>query len=465
MRTKEKGTSWLSKIEIIVAAILFFAMLVSCGLYINIKMNGKISSLPSLPEKDKRQLLKAVASESVVYKDDLIEPVFVGFKNGVNMICATPDDTVRKSIENTVYDSVFTLFSGEHKKKVFNNASDVNRYVTNLKNSDTYMLISFFCDIPSNVFLSCVSPDYTSVKSNGETFYLKHLFLVPDTENNMYGIGVSEDNEVNILYPEHSISYDKIASKTYDVSGGYSYFEYENRDGVYPLLSSSISVNSYNVESSATVYGKEMSQPWVSNVFDVFGVNSSLVKNFLSGDKTEINYVDETSEIIINDNGNVSFTVTEGAGIYLEDFLGYFPENGNDYTGNDKIFAVKNIVNKLKSKNDITSYSVSEIDYDIERNVLKVYLKLFVDGIMVTDNEYDACFEIVSNYLKSAKFTSLVLKRNDDESLLMPLKYASVLGENKSVDVYCPKLCSTDEENTKIVKWAGFSSSPEEVAK
>lgn len=462
MKSKEKAASVISRLEIIVAALLFFAMLVSCGLYINIKMNGKISSLPSIPEKEKRILLKAVASESVVYKDDLLEPVFVGFKNGNSRICAAPDDVVRKSIETTVYDSVINLFSGEHEKHGFESTSEAYDYIEGLKNSDTYMLISFFCDIPSSVILTCVSQNYDTVQYNGESFPIMHLFLLPDIDNNMYGVAVSASNEINIMYPKESVSFDKIAGESYDISDGYSYFEYEQREGVFPVMSSSLRQRKYSVEPSAVAYGKEKNESWVNNIFDVFDINTSLVRNFLSGDKSEINYIDETAEIVINDNGSVVFTNTETEGIYLEEFLGYFPENGNAYTVNDKIFAVKNIVNELKTKSDISSYSMSGIDYDRENDVLSVYLKLFVDGIVVTDSEYDARFEIVSNSLSRAQFSSFVIKRIDDFSILIPQKYANALHVNDA-DVYCPKLCDTKEANIKTVKWAGFSSSLSEV--
>ena len=80
MRFSEKTQSILVKIEILAAVVLFFVMLISCGFYIDIKLNGKISNLPSLSENDKKILMISSVSESVNYSDDLLEPVFVGFK-------------------------------------------------------------------------------------------------------------------------------------------------------------------------------------------------------------------------------------------------------------------------------------------------------------------------------------------------------------------------------------------------
>ena len=463
MKKNKKPSGVLSKIEILLASVLFFTMLFSCGLYINIKMNGEISSLPPLPENEKRQLVRAVASDSFTYADDLLEPVFVGFKNGDDMVCATPDDEIRRTIETTVYDSLYTLFSGKHSRRTFENQNETQKYIDDLKNSDTYMLISFFCDMPAEIFLPCISKNYELSHRQEESFMIKHLFLLPDDNDQLYGVSVSENNDVNVIIPSENINFGKIVSGSYDVNDGYSDFEYLDLPGIYPVLSTSFASNYYKVEPYSALFGIETDSSYTSKLFDIFGINSSLVKSFASGDKSEMNYVYEGNELVLKNDGDVIYRSSEGDGIYLEEILGYFPHDKSGYGYVDKIFAIKNIVNGLRSKNDKISFSLTKIEYDAENGRNTYYLKLFADGVLVTDDEYDACFEFAGDSLNSAYIRFLSVKKIESEKkLLMPQKYAAILSDTE-FDVYCAVLSESEKQDVKEIKWAGFSSSVKEV--
>lgn len=468
MSSGKKFKGVLSKLEVVLCCILFVSMLVTCGLYIDIKMNGKTSSLPSLPEKDRYMLLKSVASERTDYRDDLLEPVFIGIKDGDEMIAALPEKTVRSSIEYNVYDALQLLFSGKSEKKTFSSVAERNEYIYSLKNSNRYMLISFLGNVPSTVFLPCVSNGFEDLHNEIELFYIKHIFILPvvDPNNNgeevLCAVTVSKDNEVYVIRPQTQVLFNNIISDSYDISDGYSYFEFLKDDGIYPVLTSSFTSRKYKISSMSEFYGKDLSAVWLQEYFDTFGINTSLVRSFSSGDGTITTYVDNQRELVISDDGKVVFNAADD-GIFLNEYLGYFPEEGKGYSFSDKIFTVKNIVEKLKSETNIASFSIVGVDYDTNTSELNIYMKLVIDGILVTDKPYDSLFKICNNSLCYVEFPAVVCGFAEGEKLLIPQKYSSLILDETSDDsrtlyTYCPIMVE-EENNDGImsVEWAAVS--------
>jgi hypothetical protein len=229
------------------------------------------------------------------------------------------------------------------------------------------------------------------------------------------------------MYPSEEIDYGKLFAETYDISDGYSYFEFAEGEGIHPMLSSSFLSGKYTLSNNVDLYGTEKDALWVENLFDVFSVNSSFVENFSSKNETVINYVEEEKEISISDNGLVKMKTT-ACGIYLDEYLGYLPEGDAGYTFSDKILAVKNLINRIdKSSDDLLMYNIVGVDYDKETDILSVYLKYFAEGIVVTQNAHDACFKISNDYLVNAEYYALSCTKIDDYSLVLPQKYSNAL--------------------------------------
>ena len=441
----EKLKGILAKLEISIAIVLFVTMLFGAGMFINIKMNGKKSSLPSLSEIDKADILRNSATESSNFGDDLIEPTFVGIKNGKNMICACPNESSRRSIEVMLYDSLYRLFSGKSVEKKFESDGERNAYLETLKYAKQYVLIGFYSDIPSNVFIPCMSEKYSG-NTEQNVFSVKNLFILPDSQGYLYAVAVSSDNDVTVIETETKDSFDKILSETYDINDGYSYFEYQDRYGIYPVLTSSFNVNKYSVSSMQSIYGKGKESVFTSRLFDIFGMNESLAREFTSKNNTEINFVEEGKELVIGDDGLVQFKTTVEGGVYLEEYLGFFPESKNGYTFGDKIFAVKKIVNKLFNDDSDMLYGIVGVDYNKDTSALSVYLKCFVDGILLSDKGYDAVFDIQGDTLVGAKVYAKTVQRLDEMSLVLPQKYSNLISEKGEGEVYA-LLCPDNDDN------------------
>lgn len=466
MSKREKISRISEKIEILVATLLFLTMLISCGLYIDIKINGKSSNLPALSSADKRTLLRTVATDShSSFSDDLIEPVFVGVKNGESKICACPVILSRRSVENSVYQSLRLLFSGTNEEISFETDEKREEYIANLKDSRNYMLMSFYNDIPSLAFLPCLSESYET-RSNLSLFYVRHLFLMPDVDGNLFAISVSSDKKINVIYPLQDTKFNKISAETYDVSDGYSYFEFED-DGITPVLTSSFMSAKYSQNSCAEIYSTEKSAEWITNLFVVFSMNTSLVKDYAvkdlaSGENTDTYFVEDELEIIVSTDGLVRFDASQNSGVDLDNYLGYRSRQESGYTFGDKIFAVKSIVNRLNYCDTLANYCIVGVDYEKENDVFSVYLKRFVNGISVSENEYDAVFEIRNDLLTYASFPATEIKALDDYTVIIPQKYANAVideevpDDSEKISALSFACLSKDmeQEKTYVLKWA-----------
>ncbi len=456
MSLSEKSRSVMSKIEILIAVVLFFVMLITCGLYIDVKLNGKTSNLPSLSDNDKKMLLLSSASDSISFVDDLLEPTFIGFRQDGEMFAVLPYEEIRRTVEGNVYETIELLFSGENKKVEFKSQNELEGYIERIKYGRTYMLIGFFGDLPSSVILPCVLSDY-KVDTNKEAFLFKYLFILPDQDGNVYGCAVSENLDVYELIPKNTVRFDKILNETYDIRDGFAEFEYLDASILSPVLISSFEVEDVFVESCAKIQGKDGNNSWISNLFDVFSFNSNLVRNFISGDGSEINYVEESHELVVNDSGIVEFKTTDSIGIPLNEFLGSNSEINDNITFSDKIFALKNVINRICDDENGISYSLVGVNYDNEADSLKVYFKYMAGGVFIFNSNYDAVFEIKGNSLVYARFMAVKCGGIDTFSTVMPQKYASISHDFSETFLFMYE----DENGKRSAKWANSSASAE----
>ena len=200
-----KKNNVISVIETVIVVVLFLSMLFACGKYIDIKINGKNSSLPVIPQNDMQILLQTVPSESVTEKNTLAEPVSVGISTeNLKLMAYTKE--ARQSLLDYTRLMVVRCFSGNSSEMEFGNDFKAMEYLTELCENNDYVFFGFYSDIPAAVFLPCLARDYES-KETSMNFNLQNLFLFPDNEGNLYAVAVSSDNKINILVPGESVPF------------------------------------------------------------------------------------------------------------------------------------------------------------------------------------------------------------------------------------------------------------------
>ncbi len=457
MRFSEKVQSIMSGVEVILAGIMFFVMLISCGMYINIKLNGKVSNLPPLSENDTRMILRSSGVSDDDYSGTLLEPLFVGIKSGDKMTAVMPQYEVRKSVENRISEALSVLFEGTYKTVSFDSEHDLSNYIEKKKYSSDYMLLGFYNDLPSSVVLPCVVDNYRD-ESLHEVFLFKYIFLLPDKKGNLYASAISESGEVTELFPGQEIRFDKIVNDSYDVSDGWTKFDYSELKALYPVFTSSLVIGNCSVASFAESFGVDSDRKWIDELFEIFSINENLVRSFVSGNGSVVNHVEESGELVIRNDGTVSYKASENYGISLNEFLGYISDTGTKLSLSDKLFALKIIINSTIQEDEL-SCSIVGININETDGATKVYFKYLHNGVFLYPSAFDAAFEIKNDYIINADFKMMKLTSLDTYAVVSPQKYASVAASSE-VNLFYDY--NSDTDNFSAV-WGCSSEETSEV--
>lgn len=445
---------FIRKLPVLLAGILFLAMLFNCGQYINIKINGNTSTLSSMPEYDKRVVLRSSTSETASESNDLISPVFMGFKVGKQHSSSLFSQSARQKLKTISNPYIIKLFSGTAKQMDFANQAQKDVYFEDLENLECYIVLSFYNDIPAAAVLPAIAKDYER-KNTNFVFEFSRLFIYPDKNGNIEAAAISSGNEVNILTPLEPVPFNSSELEAYNDSEEFTSFTFKPNAVGIPLYDKSIDVNLYSVSSTINLeYYKELDNK--SNSFlDIFSINDSLVRRFTTRDDTILNFVDSSNELNINNQGQITYKSYEN-GVNLSEYLGYYPEANNEYTFSDKIASVKKLVDLLY--NDVigtdTTLSITKLDYNLSDKTLEVGLKYFCNGIVMTQNESDVVLKITGNYLTSASILALDCKSEAQNITLMPqVIFDSVLPVNKTVVSCCAVLKNIQETGIYEPVW------------
>ncbi len=444
------------KLLIIVVALLFVLMLFNCGRYINIKINGNSASLSSMPVNDKRVVLRSASSNNIEKNNSLIEPVFMGFKVKNHLFAAAYSKDIRAKLQEYANESIVKLFTGTCENVNFDTEAQKKDYFNNIKNMESYFVMTFYNDMPASVILPSVAKDYQK-KDIEMLFSLNKLFIYPDLQRNMMASAVNSVGDVYVLKPLQDTPFNSSQFEAYNDTELLLTFSYLDKYDTTPVFCDSMITNNFTVTVSRDVNYYRQFESQTNKLFDLFKINDNLVKSFTSSDGNVLNYVDGTNEISIDNNGHINYKSYE-SGVNLMEFLGYHPEDSNSYAFSDKIIAIKNIINSLDAKmlGGDAVLGIVSATFDDKESVLTVNLKYFCDGmILVNNNNADATFDIKDNYLVSANLYTLNCIRTNEYSMLVPQKvYVPVLEKTKNLMSCYATLVETEQKDCYVPQWA-----------
>ena len=456
-----KKNNVISVIETVIVVVLFLSMLFACGKYIDIKINGKNSSLPVIPQNDMQILLQTVPSESVTEKNTLAEPVSVGISTeNLKLMAYTKE--ARQSLLDYTRLMVVRCFSGNSSEMEFGNDFKAMEYLTELCENNDYVFFGFYSDIPAAVFLPCLARDYES-KETSMNFNLQNLFLFPDNEGNLYAVAVSSDKKINILVPGESVPFKPSEYDAYNDITGFSAFDYDAGEVLLPVFSVSIEQSDYTVGFACNEYGMNIENDWIQNTMDVFRLNKNFSKTFVSRDNTLIDFIDDTNELAFSADGSVRYTNnSDGLGLY--DLLLY-PASGTTYTFPDKVLAVKRLFNMFDGNicGKDANLGITAVYYDSQNSALCFELKYFASGIALTDKQYDAFVSIVGDEVSYVYFDALVCERLEKTSPSLPQKYSFFFDETQKILCHYRLLSKkSDDSNEYSIVFATLTKKQED---
>lgn len=459
---KERNIALYFTISII--SVLFIGMLILCGLYLDLRINGISSSLPDIPEKDKWILTEKV-NDTGNNEQNLLAPLFIGFKTRENgMMAAVPDYSPRKSLISRFDNCLPDLFSGKAERLYFVNEEQKTEYIKSITTKDSFFYAAYYGDIPSAAILPSITGD-NSVLSHKENFYIRYMFILPDDSGKMYAVCLDKNLDAVVLKPEKNIEYSENNFFAYNGVSGFVKFEFVSDEYPEPLYAQSFDANSVMMVPSTSFYDFELHEDSTKQLLKVLGFNTNMVKTFRSGDNSTASFVDQGKELYVSiKNSTISYNGYE-SGIHMSDVLKYKPQ-GEGYSFTDKVLCVKHLVGLIDRV--IVGGDAFATLTGIRKDTMGIHfdLKYFYNGIMLNENTADITVTIDGEYIKEININALFCVGGAFKKPVIPQKLAmSILEEEQGIqNRYNAAFSNTAEMPGYEIVWVSRKEVEERVS-
>lgn len=389
---KEKKTLPLFLL-ISLIVLLFAGMLILCGLYIDLRVNGVSSSLPEIPENDKWILTDSgYNAHNSVQK--LISFSFIGFNTpDTGKTAAAFTRNSRKSLVDIFEKYAVPLFSGTFEKVNFDGDTEKNEFVRQILSADEFMFAGLYDDIPSAAIIPGL---YGGTASKGN-FDVRYIFILPD-ETSVTGICFDSALNAVVLHTDREIYFDRNEFLSYNGVSGFAAFDFSGEINPEPVFTQAFDIESVMIVPSFSFYNFENEGANAKQLLKVLGFNTSLVKKYTSADNREISFVDEGAELNISLDDETIYYNGYDAGIHLSEFLKYYPQS-DEYSFSDTVLGVKYLINSIDRLLVGGEALPSVVGVCSENGKTSFKLKYFYNGILLTDNPYDISVTVDGEYI------------------------------------------------------------------
>ena len=432
--------------------LLFLSMLVLCGLYLNLRINGNSSSLPEIPESDK-WVLSGTGYDVQSGAKSILEPTFIGFKTSDGkMTAASYTSSARTPLLTYLNDTLSLLMSENVEIMSFPNNTQKEEFVSSLTESPKFFYAAYYSEVPSAVFLPATKNNFSSVAPE-VNFYLKYIFILPDDQNNVYAVCLSDDLDVAILRSTENIEYTVDELSAYNGVRGFADFSFmENSIRPVAYFTESFDVDSVVIAESENFYSFNLQDVKTLQLLRVLDFNTNMVRMFSSGDGNASSFVDSGKELYIsNDKYSIEYSAYD-SGIHMSAFLGYYPESRKNYSLTDAVYCVRLLLNSfdqiLVGGNAFPSIVGV---YQNDTGSIIFEFKYLYNGVLLNDNDYDILIEIKDNYIINIKMDPIFCDSGRLFKPVVPQKLAIELLNSGETN---------DAENSETEYYAMFESDP-----
>ncbi len=406
---------------IFVTFALFFAMLLLCGAYMNMRINGISSTLPEIPEEDK-WVITGTGYNSNTNTLGLASPSFIGYKSLTDgMIAATYDKEARLALTEK-YEKIMTeLLTGKQIKENFSTSDESTQFINNIINGDAFLYVNYYNEIPSSAILA----DFTGAESTytHNSFFLKYVFILPDEKGNIYGICINDKLEVYRLEPENEMLYDQNVQLAYNGVRGFVPFEFASFTYPEAVFTKSFETDSVMMIPSASFYEFEPDGDNTKKLLDTLGFNRNLVKSFRFANNAGISFVDDGRELhvdVINSKMNYD---SSNRGIHLSEYLKYDPK-GENYGLGDILMCAKRFVNSLDRLLTGGEAYPALVGVYADGETVEVNFKYFYNGILITQEPYDLKIEFLNDSIVAMEINAVFCDSGRYTDPVIPQKLA-----------------------------------------
>ena len=457
MKEKKDITKY---ILIIITFVLFFSMLILCGMYINLRINGISSTLPEIPGDDK-WIVTGTGHSSNIGTINLVSPTFIGYKNSSDgMLAAIYDDEARDVLIDKYNKIITELLKGKHSKQKFANQDQRIQFINKIKNSDKFMYVNYYSEIPSSAILT----DFSDLESTytHDSFLIKYVFILEDENRNIYGVCINEKLDVYLLESEYDMLYDQNIQFAYNGVRGFVPFEFASFTYPEALFTKSFEADSIMIVPSVSFYEFDPDGDNTKELLDNLGFNRNLVKSFELPNNAGISFVEDGRELQVDAINSKIFHDCNNRGIHLSEYLKYDP-NGENYGLSDILMCAKRFVNSLDRLlvGGEAYPALTRVSVDGEK--VSVDFKYFYNGILITKQPYDLKIVFANDSIIGIEINAVFCDSGRYTDPVIPQKLAMIAENNGNMGETSPiyynalyvTVMNTDSEITWISRESG----------
>ena len=420
---------------LVLNVVLFISMLMLCGVYLNMRINGVRSGLPEIPENDK-WVLSGSGYNVQSGSRSLLAPSFIGVKSGNTMLAAAFDTAARASFIGALETNLDAVLAGSCETIPFAGEDEKNAYTAALLQEERFFYTSFFGELPAAALLPAVrSGNFPSLSEN---FFVKYLFFLPDENENLYAVCLDADLNAVRLYPQQAVPYTLDELAAYNGMSGYVSFTFAQTKRPAALFDRSFDVDAVVILPSDAFYSFDLADDNTKQLLAALDFNTNMVKSFRSGDNSTVSFVGEGHELYVSlTEDTVTYSAYEG-GIHMSEYLGYYPSDGKRYSFDDEVLCVKYLLGSLDRTligGDACASLVSVTKNDSGNTVFG--LKYVYNGVMLTENPLDITVEISGSYITELHIHTLFCDGGSLKKPVLPQTLAmSLLKDEQAVQRY-----------------------------
>lgn len=420
-------------ILVVLTGALFVLMLVLCGKYIDLRVNGISSSHPKMPENDK-WVLSNEEYDTRFNALSLVSFTFAGCRlEDGKMIAAAYDAASRKAVVDMLMKYLPSLLKEKPESVEFENKEKREEFIENLTKTGKYIYVSLYNELPSAAILLCITGNEKKENVN-ESVFVKNIFVLPDESEKVCALCFDNDGNCKKFISSEDMPYDDSEFMAYTDMRGFAEFEFVKSDKPETVFCKSFDVAPPTLSKTSDFYNYSVLDANTANLMRVFDFNPNMIKSIKSADKA-VSYVYDGKELYIDPKNTKITYYGYDSGIHLSKFLKYNPSD-KEYSFSDKVLCVKYLINSF-DRHVVGADAPPSLVYVAEKDGIILFaLKYMYEGIPLLDKKPDITVEIAGNYVNKIDINAVYCNKTEEKKAVLPQNKANLLLEEGNYTDY-----------------------------
>ena len=410
-------------IQSVIIAALVVSLISLCGMYAYTE-NSDSASLPAFPDGHMHLLSKDASLTMKSGNSSFISPSFVFLTDTSGESYGNFGGGENSETVWTEFERVLTLLHDcDIEKKSFSDKQTAFEYIDDLY----YARSKYYCEFANPLPLSAIAVFFENTYNDSiiykESFFAKSMITTGDANGEVYLYVISEDGEVIVAKPKTALkfNYDPLENEadtelekvTPTVSES---ARAKGITGLIPIFSGVKNIGTVYREDFLSKFNIKADSENVAAIVSAFGMNPNNTNRYTAHNGT-VGFVEESGELKISLDGEITFDSDGDGGISMSKILGYLPSDieKNTYGFTDTVGAVCSILESLGQTflGGEASLVLESVAFDKESGLTSFGFGYCIGGLRIRsesdgEKDFDAYFSFSENALVKADVTGAV---------------------------------------------------------